>query len=256
MPRVGSPAQSVVISTDSPTLSWILPTQSTSTLTYDVHIGQQSDLTDATVYENVPQTYLRVSELAQGQYYWAVRSHSQDGTTSALSSVGTFVSSGLLSTGVETEDHADSGSGDDSSTGDDNTDTTDNGDVSDDVNTDSGDDVSRDQDVADDEVKQIADPTEQVLPDDWALEQNYPNPFNPTTTIEFSMPHTAGVTVRVYNVLGQVVKTLVNGTLPAGIHRVQWDATDESGAGVTSGLYIYRMETEAFQATKTLVLMK
>ncbi|MDA0875291.1 MAG: T9SS type A sorting domain-containing protein, partial [Bacteroidetes bacterium] len=55
----------------------------------------------------------------------------------------------------------------------------------------------------------------------------FPNPFNPTTTIEFSMPQAAGVTVRVYNVLGQVVKTLVNGTLPPGIHRVQWDATDD-----------------------------
>ena len=70
------------------------------------------------------------------------------------------------------------------------------------------------------------------------------------------MPQAAGVTVRVYNVLGQVVKTLVNGTLPPGIHRIQWDATDDTGAGVSSGLYIYRMETEAFQATKTLVLMK
>jgi len=75
-------------------------------------------------------------------------------------------------------------------------------------------------------------------------------------TIEFSMPLAAGVSFRVYNVLGQVVKTLVNGTLPPGIHRVSWDATDQSGASVSSGLYIYRMETESFQATKTLVLMK
>lgn len=95
-----------------------------------------------------------------------------------------------------------------------------------------------------------------MLPEGWSLGQNYPNPFNPTTTIAFTMPQTAGVTVRVYNVLGQVVKTLVNGTLPSGTHQVQWDATDNSGAGVSSGLYVYRMETEAFQATKKLVLMK
>lgn len=70
------------------------------------------------------------------------------------------------------------------------------------------------------------------------------------------MPNTAGVSVRVYNMLGQVVKTLVNGTLPAGVHRLSWDATDEGGATVSSGMYIYRLESEAFQATKTLVLMK
>jgi hypothetical protein len=247
MPRVGSPAQSVVIATDSPMLSWILPTQSESVLIYEVLIGQQENLSDAVVYSDIPQTSLRVTGLGSGQFFWAVRSYSADGSTSALSSVGTFFTSGSFSTGVETEDH----SGDDNHSGDRPTDdnVVDNNDTT-------GDDVSRDQDSTSDGNQSVVDPSEEVLPDVWALGQNYPNPFNPTTTIEFSMPQAAGVTVRVYNVLGQVVKTLVNGTLPPGIHRVQWDATDDTGAGVTSGLYIYRMETEAFQATKTLVLMK
>ena len=86
--------------------------------------------------------------------------------------------------------------------------------------------------------------------------QNYPNPFNPSTTIEFRMSEAANVSVKVYNVLGQVVKTLVSGTLPSGTHHVTWDARDEAGAPVSSGLYLYRMETTGFTATKTLVLMK
>ncbi|MDA0683610.1 MAG: T9SS type A sorting domain-containing protein [Bacteroidetes bacterium] len=243
MPRIGGPTNSIAVATANPTLSWILPTQSSSVLVYDLHIGTQPDLSDATVFGDISNTFFRVSDLEQGQYYWAVRSHSQDGTTSPLSSVGTFVSNGLFSTGVETEDHGD----------DDGVGNTDGEDVidSDDV----VDDSSR-NDSSEDGESNIEDPAEQVLPDDWVLGQNYPNPFNPTTTIEFSMPLAAGVSVRVYNVLGQVVKTLVNGTLPPGIHRVSWDATDQSGASVSSGLYIYRMETESFQATKTLVLMK
>ncbi|MDG2017017.1 MAG: FlgD immunoglobulin-like domain containing protein, partial [Rhodothermales bacterium] len=88
------------------------------------------------------------------------------------------------------------------------------------------------------------------------LGQNYPNPFNPTTTIEFRMSESANVSLKVYNVLGQVVKTLVSGTLPSGMHSVSWDATDDSGSAVTTGLYIYRMETDNFSATKSLVLMK
>ena len=250
MPRVGSPAQSVVIATNSPTLSWILPTQSTSTLVYEVLIGQREDLADAETFTDIQQTSLRVSDLSSGQYFWAVRSLSSNGTTSARSSVGTFYANGSFSTGVEVEDHA----GDNNGGSDNNGDTSDN--AGGDVDDNTGDDVSRDQDSSDDGGQSVEDPSEEVLPDNWALGQNYPNPFNPTTTIEFSMPQAAGVTVRVYNVLGQVVKTLVNGTLPPGIHRVQWDATDDTGAGVSSGLYIYRMETEAFQATKTLVLMK
>ena len=70
------------------------------------------------------------------------------------------------------------------------------------------------------------------------------------------MSEAANVSVKVYNVLGQVVKTLVSGTLPSGTHHVTCDARDEAGAPVSSGLYLYRMETTGFTATKTLVLMK
>lgn len=263
MPRVGSPSRAVTVATSSPMLSWILPTQSTSALTYDLHVGQQPDLSDATVISGLTNTHHRVSDLVSGQYFWAVRSHSEDGTTSALSSVGTFTANGLFATGVETEDDADdtsgdSGSTDDQSTGDDDSDgESDSDDRTDDVGPgDETDGVNPDQDVSDEDEKQLDEPSDVVLPDEWALSQNYPNPFNPTTTIEFSMPNTSGVSVQIYNMLGQVVKTLVNGTMPAGIHRLTWDATDQSGASVSSGMYIYRLESESFQATRTLVLMK
>ena len=247
MPRLGSPTRSITVATSSPMLSWILPAPSTSALTYDLHVGRSSDLSDATVIEGITQTHFRLTDLESGQYFWAVRSHSEDGTTSPLSSVGTFVANGLFATGVETEDDADSDAGTGVDVDDDRTD---------DVRPGDDDNVNRDQDTSDEQDASVEEPADQVLPDEWMLGQNYPNPFNPTTTIEFSMPVTAGVTVRIYNVLGQVVKTLVNGTLPAGTHRVSWDATDATGASVTSGLYIYRMETTSFQATKTLVLMK
>jgi|AP95_1055475.scaffolds.fasta_scaffold10998_3 hypothetical protein len=94
------------------------------------------------------------------------------------------------------------------------------------------------------------------LPQLFELGQNYPNPFNPTTTFEFRMGATANVSIRVFNVLGQVVRTLVDGTMSIGVHRVTWDARDDSGTTVATGLYLYQMETSGFQSVKTLVLMK
>ena len=63
-------------------------------------------------------------------------------------------------------------------------------------------------------------------------------------------------TIRIYNLLGQVVKTLVDGTVVAGVHRVIWDARSEIGSSVPTGVYLYRMETPEFSDTKTLILMK
>ncbi|RMG29254.1 MAG: hypothetical protein D6732_17785, partial [Methanobacteriota archaeon] len=64
-----------------------------------------------------------------------------------------------------------------------------------------------------------------LLPEDFQLLPNYPNPFNPVTTIEFSLPHAARITLHVYDIAGRKVKTLVNGNLPAGNHTVKWDGT-------------------------------
>ena len=79
------------------------------------------------------------------------------------------------------------------------------------------------------------------LPRRFALHQNYPNPFNPTTLIRYDLPQSAKVELKIYNILGQEVRTLVNAIQQAGYRSVQWDATNNLGARVGSGVYIYRI---------------
>ena len=89
------------------------------------------------------------------------------------------------------------------------------------------------------------------LPVNCVLYQNYPNPFNPGTTIQFSLPHTSFVTLKVYNILGEEVSTLVAEKLSAGNYHVEWDAS-----GFVSGVYYYRLKTEQFVETRKLILLK
>jgi len=100
------------------------------------------------------------------------------------------------------------------------------------------------------------EPVGEPVPGAFVLKQNYPNPFNPTTTIEFSIPTNSKVTLSVYNVLGQKVRTLVNDRLPAKHYRVLWDGTDDKGNLVPSGVYFYTIRTDGFSATKKMILMK
>jgi len=90
-----------------------------------------------------------------------------------------------------------------------------------------------------------------TLPLEFSLEQNYPNPFNPSTTIEYSIPESGNVTLKVFDVLGNEVATLVNGQNEAGKHKVEFDAT-----GFNSGVYFYRIENGSSVETKKLVLLK
>jgi len=83
------------------------------------------------------------------------------------------------------------------------------------------------------------------------LSQNYPNPFNPTTTISFSLPQSGNVTLKVYNTIGQQVAELVNGYKEAGVHTVNFSASD-----FNSGVYFYRLETESFSELKKMILVK
>lgn len=89
------------------------------------------------------------------------------------------------------------------------------------------------------------------VPATYALGQNYPNPFNPSTTIEFSVPTSGQVTVKVYNVLGQEVETLVNGIQDPGKYTIRFDASR-----YTSGLYFYRLQAGQFLQTKKMLLLK
>ncbi|UCE17420.1 MAG: T9SS type A sorting domain-containing protein [Gemmatimonadota bacterium] len=95
-----------------------------------------------------------------------------------------------------------------------------------------------------------------VMPSDFNLAQNYPNPFNPETEILYSLPQETQVSVTVYNVLGQVVKILVNEKQQAGVHLLTWDGRSDTGEEVASGIYFYQMQASDFTSTKRMVLMK
>jgi hypothetical protein len=83
------------------------------------------------------------------------------------------------------------------------------------------------------------------------LSQNYPNPFNPTTIIEFTLPKSGEVTLKIYNNLGEAVSTLISATLPLGSYQYEWDASN-----VASGVYLYRLEVGNFIQTRKMILMK
>ncbi len=91
---------------------------------------------------------------------------------------------------------------------------------------------------------------------DFALLQNYPNPFNPSTTISYRLPENGRVSLKIYNVLGQEIRTLVNGTQSAGLQAVQWDGKDNHGQAVSSGVYFYRLETSSFTKTMKMMMMR
>jgi hypothetical protein len=93
-------------------------------------------------------------------------------------------------------------------------------------------------------------------PQAFALGQNAPNPFNPSTTIRYSLPRTSTVRLTVYNLLGQQVRVLKDGPQPAGDYMVLWNGQDRRGRPVSSGVYLYRLTTEHFIATKRMLLLK
>ncbi|RMH78872.1 MAG: T9SS C-terminal target domain-containing protein, partial [Calditrichaeota bacterium] len=95
-----------------------------------------------------------------------------------------------------------------------------------------------------------------AIPQEFNLLQNYPNPFNPETNITFALPRATQVTLTIYNVLGQKVRTLVNGFLEARVHTVRWDGKDDRGVAVPSGFYIYRLEAGDFTGAKRMLLIR
>jgi hypothetical protein len=95
-----------------------------------------------------------------------------------------------------------------------------------------------------------------TLPTVFALGQNYPNPFNPETVIEFALPTTGEISLNIYNVAGQLVRTLVSGTTPAGYHQIRWDGRDANGSDVSSGVYFYKIDTKNFSETRKMLLVK
>jgi hypothetical protein len=99
-------------------------------------------------------------------------------------------------------------------------------------------------------VTEVEDNFSQV-PVGFTLEQNYPNPFNPATTIRYQLPKASRVILKIYNIFGHEVRTLVNERQSAGVNSVVWDGRDQSGKEVSSGIYIYRLQAgESIQSRK------
>lgn len=98
---------------------------------------------------------------------------------------------------------------------------------------------------------------EPAIPQKYALYQNSPNPFNPTTSIRFDVPAGGGlVTLRVYDVSGRLVRTLVNGAQTAGLKTVEWNGTNDAGNSVATGTYLYRLTGPGFEQTRKMLMLK
>jgi hypothetical protein len=94
------------------------------------------------------------------------------------------------------------------------------------------------------------------VPGAYKLAQNAPNPFNPSTSITFAMKDKGVVTLKIYNVAGQLVRTLVSGTKDVGSYTVTWDGKNDRGGAVASGVYFYKMETKDFNQTRKMVMLR
>jgi hypothetical protein len=95
------------------------------------------------------------------------------------------------------------------------------------------------------------EPPKETTPAHYALQQNFPNPFNPSTRIQYSTPSAGRVQLKVFNILGEEVSTLVQEEQAAGVHTVRFDARD-----LPSGMYFYRLEAPGFQETRKMLLTK
>jgi len=100
-----------------------------------------------------------------------------------------------------------------------------------------------------------------AIPAVFSLRQNYPNPFNPTTRIAYTLPAQAEVSLKIVNLLGQEVRTLITGSQNAGAHEVVWDGSNAAGIPVASGMYFYKLEARAldgktYSDTRKMLLMK
>jgi len=95
-----------------------------------------------------------------------------------------------------------------------------------------------------------------ALPQRFALEQNYPNPFNPETEIRFQLPEATHVVVKIFNTLGEEIRTLADGLYEAGYHNLRWDGKDKNGNPLSSGVYLYQLRAKTFSQIKKMILLQ
>lgn len=112
--------------------------------------------------------------------------------------------------------------------------------------------IAGDQDYVEETVQKILS----EIPEDFSLSQNYPNPFNPLTKIDFTLPRSGDVSIVIYNLKGQQVKTLVAEKMKYGFHTITWNGLDQFGRSVSSGVYFSEMRARGFRQTKKMLLLK
>jgi hypothetical protein len=95
-----------------------------------------------------------------------------------------------------------------------------------------------------------------IIPEVFALHQNYPNPFNPVTSLRYDIPEDAPVNITIYDMMGRIVRSLVNSKKAAGYHYIKWNATNNKNEPVSAGLYLYTIQAGEFTQTKKMVLLK
>jgi len=94
------------------------------------------------------------------------------------------------------------------------------------------------------------------VPKEYVIAQNYPNPFNPVTTLRYDLPEDALVNITICDMMGRVVKTLLNGSQTAGYRSIQWNATNDEGKPVSAGIYLYTIQAGEFRQARKMVLLK
>lgn len=198
-PKIGGPTNNIIVNSANPTLSWVITSQPVNGLTYELEIADNAEMNDAVLVNEISTSFYESAESLEKDknYFWRVRSKTEDGTYSYYSGIGKFKV---------------------------------------------GDNVTS--------VEEL------LIPDKFTVEQNYPNPFNPTTIIKFGLPEQTAVSVKIYNMLGQEVKTLLNDVRNAGTYNLQWNGDDNFGNKVASGAYIYRIVAGKDVATKKMILIK
>ena len=97
---------------------------------------------------------------------------------------------------------------------------------------------------------------EEIIPEAFVLHQNYPNPFNPVTSLRYDLPEDGLVNITIYDMMGRIVKTLVNGSQTAGYRSIQWNTANDNNEPVSAGLYLYTIQAGDFRQTKKMVLLK
>ena len=110
--------------------------------------------------------------------------------------------------------------------------------------------------INDEMLDQNAINRESEIPEKFALHQNFPNPFNPETTIQFDITEKNIVTLQVFNLMGQLIRTLVSETKNPGFYSIKWDGRNDNGAYVSSGVYIYRIKAGNFLTQKKMIYMR